>query len=172
LVGVLCLALVGGCSREVAEPAVDVPEQLTVTSPAFAPNAAIPVRFTCKGAQVSPPLRWTGVPADTAQLALVVDDPDAPRGTFVHWVLFALPPRTTTLEEGKLPAGARQARNSADDAAYKGPCPPSGTHHYRFTVYALRTTLELPDGAGLDEALDAINERAVAKGRLVATFSA
>jgi len=171
-VGVLCLAVLAGCGRDVAEPGSDVPSQIAVTSPAFAEGAAIPTRFSCRAADVSPPLRWTGVPAGAAQLALVVDDPDAPRGTFVHWVVFALPPDATGLEEGQLPGGARQARNSAGDAAYAGPCPPSGTHHYRFTVYALRAPLDLPAGAGLDEALAGIDERVLAKGRLVGTFSA
>jgi Raf kinase inhibitor-like YbhB/YbcL family protein len=173
--GVLCLALLTGCGvgdDDVVEPGSDLPERIAVSSPAFGEGAAIPTRFSCRGAEVSPPLRWTGVPAGVAQLALVVDDPDAPSGTYVHWVLFGLPPDATGLEEGQVPRGAMQGRNSAGDAAYAGPCPPSGTHHYRFTVYALKTTMDLPNGAELDAALAAIDDRAVAKGRLVGTFSA
>jgi Raf kinase inhibitor-like YbhB/YbcL family protein len=171
---VLCLALATGCGGgdDVVEPAPDASEQIAVSSPAFANGAAIPTRFSCRGAGVSPPLRWAGVPAGVAQLALVVDDPDAPRGTYVHWVVYGLGADATGLEEGRLPAGARQGRNSAGDAAYAGPCPPSGTHHYRFTVYALKTSVDLPDGAKLDTALAAIGDRTVAKGRLVGTFSA
>jgi Raf kinase inhibitor-like YbhB/YbcL family protein len=169
---VLCLAVLAGCGHDVTEPGSDAPSQVTVTSRAFAAGGAIPARFSCRGAGVSPPLQWSGVPAGSAELALVVDDPDAPRGTFVHWVVFALPASATGLEEGRLPAGARQARNSAGDAEYAGPCPPSGTHHYRFTVYALNAPLELPAGAELDETLAAIDERVAAKGRLVGIFSA
>ena len=105
----------------------------------------------------------------------MVDDPDASRGTFTHWVLFGLAPSTTELAEGaaaSLPAGARQAKNSAGRAAYMGPCPPSGAHHYRFTVYALGGPLGLDDGAELAEALTAVEKRAVARGRLVGLFSA
>ena len=105
----------------------------------FAAGGAIPRRFTCVGENVSPPLDWLGVPAGTVEVAVVVDDPDAPRGTYVHWVAVGIDPAHTELAEGALPPGARQGRNSAGKAAYSGPCPPGGPpHHYRFTVYALK----------------------------------
>ena len=150
----------------------DVPAAIEVTSPAFTADEEIPVVFSCAGRNISPPLAWTGVPDDARELALVVDDPDAPRGTFTHWILFGLPPSTSSLAEGTVPAGAKQARNSAGSAAYAGPCPPSGTHHYRFTVYALDEPLAVSDGADTGAALDAISDHAVAQGRLVGLFTA
>jgi Raf kinase inhibitor-like YbhB/YbcL family protein len=164
-----CLA-VAACGG--GEVEVQVPDSITVTSPAFAPDEEIPVVHSCAGRDISPPLAWTGVPADASELALVVDDPDAPRGTFTHWILFGVPPSTSSLAEGSVPVGAKQARNSAGRAAYSGPCPPSGTHHYRFTMYALDNSLELNDGADTGDALDAISDHAVAQGRLVGLFTA
>jgi Raf kinase inhibitor-like YbhB/YbcL family protein len=143
---------------------------MTVTSPAFAAGAAIPVRYTCKGDNLSPPLRWSAPPAGTAELALVVDDPDAPGGTFVHWVLSGIPARQTQLGEGELPAPARQARNSAG-SGYAGPCPPSGpAHHYRFTVYALGRPAGVERDDDPQRAIAAIQAAAIAQGQLVGTF--
>jgi Raf kinase inhibitor-like YbhB/YbcL family protein len=152
--------------------AAEVPAGIEVTSSAFAPNDEIPEVYSCAGRNISPPLAWTGVPDEGQELALVVDDPDAPRGTFTHWILFGLPVPTSSLGEDSVPAGAKQAKNSAGRAEYAGPCPPSGTHHYRFTVYALDAPLELSDGAATDKALDAISEHAIAQGRLVGLFTA
>jgi Raf kinase inhibitor-like YbhB/YbcL family protein len=148
-----------------------VPDAITVTSPAFEDGQPIPARFSCDGDNVSPPLAWLGVPSEAKAVALVVDDPDAPRGTFVHWVLLDLAPGTRSLAEGSVPAGARQATNSAGKATYFGPCPPSGTHHYRFTVYALTSATGLPTGAALNQALEAIDTSAIARGRLVGTYA-
>jgi len=150
----------------------DLPNTIQVTSPAFAEGASIPRRFTCSGQDVAPPLAWSGVAGDATGLALVVDDPDAPRGTYVHWVLFHLDPELAGLDEGRLPPGARQGRTSAGEAGYTGPCPPGGpAHHYRFTLYALSRQLDLSDGARLDAALEAIGQAAMAQGRLTGTFS-
>jgi hypothetical protein len=149
-----------------------VPEGIEVTSSAFAADEEIPAVFSCAGRNISPPLEWTGMPDDTREVALVVDDPDAPRGTFTHWILFGLPTSTSFLDEDSVPAGAKQAQNSAGRAEYAGPCPPSGTHHYRFTVYALDGPLDLSDGAATGDVLDAISEHAVAQGRLVGLFTA
>jgi Raf kinase inhibitor-like YbhB/YbcL family protein len=163
--------LLAGCGGG-SEVKSDAPTGITVTSTAFAADQPIPATYSCRGENVSPPLAWTGVPDGAREIALVVDDPDAPNGTFTHWVLFGLPPATTSLEQGQVPSGARQAKNSRGHAAYDGPCPPSGTHHYRFTVYALEMPLDLADGAGKEEALDAIGKQATAQGRLVGTFAA
>lgn len=170
------LALLTGCgggsggSSGPGEPAAKAPERVTVTSSAFGANAPIPTRFTCKGEGVSPPLRWSGVPGEARALALVVDDPDAPGGDFVHWVVFDIDPGVDGIRQGQVPSAARQAENSAGTAAYTPPCPPSGTHHYRFTLYALRERVDLPNGVGHDDAIDAISKAAVARGRLVGTF--
>ena len=150
----------------------DVPTAIDVTSSAFAADEEIPVVYSCAGQNISPPLAWTGVPDDASELALVVDDPDAPRGTFTHWILFGVPTSTSSLDENSVPTGAKQAKNSTGRAEYAGPCPPSGTHHYRFTVYALDAPLQLNDGADTDQALDAISEHTVAQGRLVGLFTA
>lgn len=153
------------------EPARSVPATITVSSAAFQDGAPVPRRFTCKGANESPPLAWSGVAADARALALVVADPDAPGGTYVHWVLLDLDPATTSIDAGDVPVDARQARNSAGHARYDGPCPPSGTHHYRFTVYALRDAVGLQDGADLQRALAAIDRKATARGTLVGTVA-
>jgi Raf kinase inhibitor-like YbhB/YbcL family protein len=136
---------------------------IRVSSSAFQAGAAIPRKYSCSGEQVSPPLSWSGVPSGTKELALVVDDPDA--GGFVHWVLTGIDPATTGIAEGQVPKGATEV------SPYKGPCPPGGTHHYDFAVYAL------PSGAKVDsgdprEAIDQIRSAASARGELVGTFSA
>jgi Raf kinase inhibitor-like YbhB/YbcL family protein len=167
------LAGLAGCSSGGGESISerDLPEPITVSSTAFADGAAIPQRFTCTGENLSPPLRWSGVPEGTAGVALVVDDPDAPRGTFVHWVVVGLDPATEGLAEGAVPAGARQLPNSAGDAAWTGPCPPGGSaHHYRFTVYALAREPEVAGDADPKAAVEAIEAAATARGRLVGTF--
>jgi Raf kinase inhibitor-like YbhB/YbcL family protein len=144
---------------------------ITVRSPAFAAGAMIPVRFSCRGSNTPIPLTWTGVPAGAASVALIMDDPDAPSGTFTHWVVFNLPATTRGIMHGRLPAGAAQAQNGRGQAAYTGPCPPSGTHHYRFTVYAEPRRLPLRAGASLAEALAAIRSDPLASGRLTGLFA-
>jgi Raf kinase inhibitor-like YbhB/YbcL family protein len=170
---VLGLAGLAACSSGGGAPGAEraVPERVTVSSPAFAAGAAIPRRFTCEGANHSPPLGWSGVPTGTVEVALVVDDPDAPRGTYVHWVVVGIDPARTELAEGAVPPGARQLRNSAGTAAYTGPCPPGGPpHHYRFTVYALQRTAAVAGDASPEAAIQAIEAAAAARGRLVGTF--
>jgi Raf kinase inhibitor-like YbhB/YbcL family protein len=170
----LCGAVVTGCGGhdEPAEDAVGAAATIGVTSTAFADGASIPVEFTCDGNPESPPLAWTGVAGATpAAWALVVDDPDAPGGTFVHWVVLDIPPTTRSIAAGKVPAGSTQAMNSAGSTAYAGPCPPSGTHHYRFTVYALSAPTGLPEGAATEDALAKIRSAAEAKGTLLGLYA-
>lgn len=152
---------------------------LALTSSAFAHNGPIPARFTCEGANVSPALAWSGLPAGTRSLALIVDDPDAPdpaapRMTWVHWVLFNLPPSAKGLPEGvatqALPSGARPGVNDFSTTAYGGPCPPVGRHRYFHKLYALDTVL-----ADLDRPRKADLERAMkghvlAEAQLVGTY--
>lgn len=144
---------------------------ITVRSPAFAAGTMIPVRFSCRGSNTPIPLTWTGVPAGTASVALIMDDPDAPSGTFTHWVVFNLPVTSRGITGGRVPAGAAQAQNGRGQAAYTGPCPPSGTHHYRFTVYAEPKRLPLQAGASLPAALAAIRANPLASGRLTGLFA-
>ncbi len=126
---------------------------LRLTTSAFEPGSDIPARFTCDGRDVSPALTWTAPPDGTESFALIVDDPDAPRKTWVHWVLYDLPATARGLPEavardGALPSGARQGRNDFGHVGYGGPCPPPGpAHRYCFTLYALDTKLPLPAGA-------------------------
>jgi Raf kinase inhibitor-like YbhB/YbcL family protein len=144
---------------------------IAVRSPAFAAGATIPVRFSCHGSNTPIPLTWTGIPAGAASVALIMDDPDAPSGTFTHWVVFNLPATSRGITNGHLPAGAAQAQNGRGQAAYTGPCPPSGTHHYRFTVYAEPERLPLRAGALLPAALAAIKANPLSSGRLTGLFA-
>src|SRR3989442_12981952 len=125
---------------------------MDIKSQAFAPGALIPPKNTCDGADVSPPLSFSGSPAGTKGFALIADDPDAPMGTWVHWVAWNIPAGTKTLGEGvpkkeTLPDGTRQGTNDFARVGYGGPCPPSGTHRYFFKLYALDVTLNLPGTA-------------------------
>jgi Raf kinase inhibitor-like YbhB/YbcL family protein len=126
---------------------------MSLTSSAFGDGKRIPKEFTCDGANLPPPLAWTGAPEGTKSFALIFDDPDAPTGTWVHWVLWGLPEDTADLSEGvrldtHLPGGAKQGLNSWHRPRYEGPCPPSGKpHRYYFKLYALDTVITLPDGA-------------------------
>lgn len=145
---------------------------ISVQSSAFAANAPIPVRYTCSGADVSPPLRWSGAPGGARSAALTVIDPDAPGGHFVHWVLFNMPAGTTDLAEGgPPPSGSLEGRNDFGGNGYRGACPPPGApHHYHFKVYALDTTLSLRAGASEQAFEDAIKGHVLATGELVGTF--
>jgi Raf kinase inhibitor-like YbhB/YbcL family protein len=161
----------GGPPTTREEKPVEAPERMTVTSTAFTDGEPIPRRFTCDGDAGVPPLAWEGVPKTAAALALIVDDPDAPRGTFVHWVVLDLPAATRSVDgAGALPTSAVQGKNSAGRASYFPPCPPSGTHRYRFTVYALSERTGLRDGTELEKALRAVASSATAQGRLVGTY--
>ena len=150
---------------------MEAPELIKVSSTAFEDGQFLPAEFTCDGDGHPPPLTWDGVPTEAAALALVVDDPDAPRGTFVHWIVLDMPPETTGLDADSIPSGAVQATNSAGRSSYSPPCPPSGTHHYRFTVHALSQLTGLRDSAERETALRAIGSTATAQGRLVGTYA-
>lgn len=136
-----------------------------MTSSAFAEGATIPAEFTCTGTGHRPPLAWSGDLHGAKALAVIVDDPDAPRGTYYHWVVVDLPSGTTALGGGALPGG-REIRNSGGSASWTPPCPPSGTHHYRFTVYGLSARTGLTGNASVADALSAIQKAAVVQGRL------
>ncbi len=150
--------------------------ELTVLSAAFVMNAAIPTNYTCSGRDISPPLSWSAPPAGTQSIAILCDDPDAPVGDWVHWVIFNLPANTNSLPEAvpaksQLPNGATQGMNDFGRGGYGGPCPPSGKpHRYFFKVFALDTKLSLTSKASKKELLRAIEGHVVAKGELVGTF--
>lgn len=171
-VSAACLA-VAGCGGTtpptVAGPGtVTAPATIRVTSPAFANGGRIPVRYTCKGADISPPLRWTGVPSATKELALVMIDLNAPGGKFTHWALAGIPPSTRALEAGRPPAGAVRGRNGFGKLGYGGPCPPAGKpHHYVIDVIALRQHMKVSPGFA-SAALAGL--RPVGAGFLLGTF--
>jgi Raf kinase inhibitor-like YbhB/YbcL family protein len=153
---------------------------ITVTSTAFEPSKSIPKKYSGDGDDVSPPLAWSKVPDGTKELALICDDPDAPMGTWTHWVLYKIPAGTTSLPEGlprektlKTPAGAAQGVNSwsSDNMGYRGPKPPSGTHHYHFKLYALDAPVTLQPGADKKALLTAIKDHVLADGELIGTYA-
>ncbi|GFG75016.1 YbhB/YbcL family Raf kinase inhibitor-like protein [Mycobacterium botniense] len=149
------------------------PAAFGLSSPAFADNSQIPIDYSCKGRNVSPPLRWENVPTGTQSLALVVDDPDAPAGLYVHWVVTGITPSTTEIAEGALPEGAVVSLNSGGKAQYFGPCPPAGTgvHHYRFQLYALGKPVTVAPTTPAGEATATIAEAATAVARTIGVFS-
>jgi Raf kinase inhibitor-like YbhB/YbcL family protein len=144
----------------------------TVTSPAFADNTAIPNEYSCGGRNVPPPLHWQNVPPAAESLAVVVDDPDAPGGLYVHWVVTGIPPSTTEIGGGLLPETAVVSLNSADTAEYFGPCPPEGTgvHHYRFQLYALNKPLMLAPTTPVPESTKTIVDTSIGVARTVGLF--
>ena len=148
-----------------------MPDSVRVTSPAFSDGDRLPTRFTCDGEGTVPPLAWSVGPADPAAWAVVVDDPGVPGGTFAHWVVLDLPPQVRALTGGTVPDPAVEAPNSSGDSGYTPACPPEGRHRYRFTVYALGMPTGLTADASLEEALAAVSSRAMARGRLVATYA-
>ena len=149
---------------------------IQVTSAAFVDGDKIPVRFTCEGDDVSPPLRWSGMPTATRSFALICEDPDAPRGTWVHWVLYNIPGDAVELNQAvptlaETPSGARHGRNTAGDLAYAGPCPPPGKpHRYFFRIYALDIMLSLPAGASRAELEQAMHQHILTEGTLMGTY--
>jgi len=148
---------------------------IKITSSAFQDGGLIPAKYTCDGADVSPPLQWDRVPEGAKSIALICDDPDAPMGTFVHWVIFSLPAETRQLAEKVtadkiLPSGARQGTSDFGRVGYGGPCPPSGTHRYFFKVYALDTTLDLPAGARKSDLLKAMQGHILGQGQLIGKY--
>ena len=143
-----------------------------LTSSAFANGEGIPAKFTCDNEDISPPLRWGDPPAGTQSLALIMDDPDAPVGTWDHWLLFNLRARNRSLpERAGTPDGSVTGKNSWGRTDYGGPCPPRGTHRYFFKLYALDTTLALPAGTNKFQLLGAMADHILAQAELVGTYS-
>jgi Raf kinase inhibitor-like YbhB/YbcL family protein len=159
-------------TKTAKEPAMNIP----VTSTAFAEGRPIPDKYTCSGPNVSPALRWGNAPAGTKSFALIADDPDAPVGTWVHWVLYDLPPATMSLAENvpsspELPDGSKQGVNDFGQPGYGGPCPPPGKpHRYFFKIYALDIMLNLKSGATKNELLKAMDGHVLAQGQLIGTY--
>jgi len=148
---------------------------MEIMSAAFEDGGEIPEKYTCDSEDVSPPLEWTEVPEDTKTLALICDDPDAPMGTWVHWVVFDIPGDTAKLPERipperKLENGAIQGMNDFNKIGYGGPCPPSGTHRYFFKIYALDTKLDLPSGATKNHVMLSMEGHVLDEAHLMGTY--
>ena len=149
---------------------------ITVKSTAFEQGSMIPSKYTCDGQDISPPLQWEGVPEDTQSIALISDDPDAPMGTWVHWVIWNIPADKTGLLENvpkdpQLADGSCQGISDFRRPGYGGPCPPGGTHRYLFKLYALDTVLDLDTGANKDELLQAMEGHILSQADLMGTYA-
>lgn len=149
---------------------------IQVTSPAFSEGGSIPSKYTCDGSNVSPPLRWNTIPDGAKSIALIVDDPDAPRGDWVHWVVYDLPAGLCELPERvppdqKILGGGVQGTTDFGKIGYGGPCPPSGTHRYFFKVYALDKQLGLSPGATRAQLLEAMEGHVLARGQLIGKYA-
>jgi Raf kinase inhibitor-like YbhB/YbcL family protein len=163
----------GGVMYQKKEKIMDT---ITVSSTAFNHHESIPALYTCDGENVSPPLAWKGIPAAALSIAVICDDPDAPAGTWVHWVVYDLPPTADSLSErirknDSLPGGAKQGITDFRQTGYGGPCPPSGTHRYYFKAYALDTMLNLPAGKSKKEIERAMQGHVIGYGELVGKYS-
>jgi Raf kinase inhibitor-like YbhB/YbcL family protein len=173
------LILIGvGCQSSPAiiskgEPIMSI----TITSAAFSEGKSIPGKYTCDGEDVSPPLDWLGIPKGAQSLVLITDDPDAPVGTWVHWVIFNMPVSLNRIPEGiskseVIEGIGTQGRNDSHKIGYNGPCPPKGKpHRYFFKLYALDATLDLMAGASKIDVEKAMKSHILAQGQLIGTYS-
>ena len=174
----------GGASKQTQTAAKETEANMTsvsdvkmvLTSTAFEEGEMIPKKYTCDGSNISPPIRWDSVPPQAKSLALIADDPDAPMGTWVHWVIFNIPPSLSGLPESippkdSLPNGSLQGKNDFRNSGYGGPCPPGGTHRYFFKLYALDIMLQLKPGCTRADLLKAMQGHIVAEGQLMGRYS-
>ena len=180
LINVLLVLLVAGlavsCNAQ-KESSREGGETMSIelTSSAFEHEGMIPVKYTCDGEDMSPPLSWSGIPEEVETIALIADDPDAPGKTWVHWVLFNLPADMTSMDENMsteatLKNGALQGITDFGRHGYGGPCPPGGTHRYFFKIYALDTTLNLDSTARKSDVVKAMDGHILAKGELMGRY--
>lgn len=165
------------CDRRTStDNQLKAPQTFKLTSPAFEAEAFIPPEFTCDGANQSPALTWEAPPPETQSLVLLVQDPDAPNGIFIHWVIYDLPPQLRSLpaaipNQPFLTEGGVQAKNDFGQYGYRGPCPPGGTHRYFFLLYAVDTLLDLPPGTMHTEVQEALKGHILAEAKLMGRYS-
>jgi Raf kinase inhibitor-like YbhB/YbcL family protein len=164
IVGALAIALVALASFAAGGA------RMKITSSAFQEGGNIPPKFTCDAGDSSPPLRIAEIPSGAKTLALVVDDPDAPRGLFTHWIVWNISPQTNAIAEGSAPQGV-QGTNDFGKSGYGGPCPPSGTHRYYFKIFALDRELNLPSGTKRNQLDAAMKGHVVAQGELIGRYA-
>lgn len=148
---------------------------MKISSPAFADNQSIPLKYSCEGQSINPPLEFSGVPEAAKSLALIMDDPDVPKnllpsGLFVHWVVFNMPASTAGIAENSIPPGV-QGNNGAGKAAYTGPCPPDRQHRYFFKLYALDGMLDLPSGASKEDVEKAMQGHIIEQSELIGLYN-
>ena len=175
---VLTLAFALGCTNpNRKEPPPGKPSEpppamgaMAITSPAFADGGTIPQKYTCNGAGVTPPLDFANVPQTAHSLALEVTDPDAPNGTFTHWLVWNVPTNVTQFKEDNVPAGVIQGLSGFGTSKWGSPCPPNGVHHYVFDLYALNNTLSLTASQGRDDFENAIKGHVAAQAKLVGVY--
>ena len=166
----LILILIIGCNQQKEKQiqATGVAE-MKLTSSEFSNDGAIPSEYTCDGSNINPQLSISDVPSNAKSLALIMDDPDAPVGVWDHWVVYNIPASTKEIPKGKEPQGTA-GRNSGGRSGYVGPCPPSGTHRYFFKLYALDTTLNLPEGLTKKDLEKSMQGHIIAKAELMGTY--
>lgn len=158
--------------ERVPTPSVAIEKKdMKLESSAFINNTAIPSQYSCDGQNGSPPLTITDIPKGTKSLALIVDDPDAPAGTWVHWLLWNITSDTKDITQGGVPAGATEGTTSFGKPGYGGPCPPIGTHHYVFTLYALDISLNLPSSAKKSDLESAMTDHILTQSELVGLYN-
>ena len=143
---------------------------MKITSSAFHEGGSIPSKFTCDGSDTSPPVQITGIPSEAKSLVLIADDPDAPGGLFTHWLVWNIPPQTSSIAEGNAPKGV-QGANDFGKSGYRGPCPPPGTHRYSFKIFALDRELELHADAKRSQVDAAMRGHVIAQGELVGRYA-
>ncbi len=171
---IFLLAFLGAACTQTEEPILLEPSLTTHTmnlsSNAFTNNGTVPVAYTCDGQNVNPPLQISGTPETAKSLVLIVDDPDAPRGTWVHWTVWNIDPKTTEIPANSVPAGSVQGLTDFGNNKWGGPCPPSGTHRYFFKIYALDVTLDLPVSAKKIDLESAMQGHVLDKAELIGLF--
>ena len=158
-----------GCSSSAETPAPAIPDTITVTSPAFVDGDNIPAEFTCDGPYFSPPLAWSGVPAEATAIALVISSPDAADRPITNWIVTQIDPSIAEIAQGELPSGADESTNDSGGAAYSPICSAARTESFEFTVYALSEDVAIDSEDSAVEAVAIIEDAAIASGRLTAT---
>lgn len=144
---------------------------MKITSSAFKHNQKIPSQYTCDGSNINPPFEISEVPDKTQSLVLIMDDPDAPAGTWVHWTVWNIDPQATEIPENSIPTGGVEGVTSFGNPGYGGPCPPSGSHRYFFKLYALDTNLDLKFDADKEELDQAMTDHVIGKTELIGLYS-
>jgi len=143
---------------------------MRITSPVFENNQTVPMKYTCEGPNINPPLNFEDIPFETKSLVLIVEDPDAPAKPWVHWLVFNIPPTTTKVEEDSIPIGGTQGHANGGTFGYEGPCPPSNTHRYIFKLYAVDTILDIPQTSDRLIVLDNIKNHIIDKAELTGIY--